>query len=55
MPNPAGQSGDPVKQMIDDANKAAELARSTNPQDRKMADALFHKNLSDRLGLTAPR
>jgi hypothetical protein len=55
MPNPAGQSGDPVKQMVEDANKAAELARSTNPQDRKMADALFHKNLSDRLGLTAPR
>lgn len=44
----------PLEQMRADANKAAELARSTDPNDQKAATALWHKNLADRLGLNVP-
>jgi hypothetical protein len=43
---------DLAKQIQEDAARAAELARSTNPEDQKAATRLWHKNLADRLGLT---
>jgi hypothetical protein len=42
---------DPVQQIRDDAARAAELARSTDPEDQKRATAMWHKNLADRLGI----
>lgn len=42
---------DPVQQIQEDAARAAELARSTDPHDQKLANQLWHKNLADRLGL----
>lgn len=45
---------DPIQQMRDDANRAAELARSADPNDQKAATALWHQNLADRLGLSVP-
>lgn len=51
LPNQAEQAGDPLTEMRADANRAAELAASTDPQDQKAATALWHKNLADRLGL----
>ena len=53
LPNQAQQT-DPLTEMREDANKAAELARSADPNDQKAATALWHKNLSDRLGLSVP-
>lgn len=40
---------DPVQQLREDAARAAQLARSTDPADQKAANALWHKNLSERL------
>lgn len=40
---------DPVQQIREDAARAAELARSSDPHDQKAARVLFDKNLSDRL------
>jgi hypothetical protein len=50
IPTP-NQQEDPVQQIRDDAARAAELARSTDPQDQKAATQLWHKNLADRLGM----
>lgn len=51
MPQQTNQP-DPAQQIRDDAARAAELARSTNPEDQKAATRLWHKNLADRLGMT---
>jgi hypothetical protein len=53
LPETSGPT-DPVEQMRVDANKAAELARSTDPADQKAATALWHKNIADRLGMQIP-
>ncbi len=53
MPQQASQV-DPIEQMVADAAKAAELARSTDPKDQQAATALWHKNLTERLGMAAP-
>lgn len=45
---------DPVEQMRQDAAEAAKLARSLDPEDQKRATALFHKNISERLGMSLP-
>ena len=50
MPQQTNQP-DPVEQIHADAARAAELARSTNPEDQKLAQRLWHKNLADRLGM----
>lgn len=50
IPQPTDQV-DPAQQIRDDAAKAAELARSTDPEDQKRATAMWHKNLADRLGI----
>lgn len=39
----------PVEQIRIDAARAAELARSTNPEDQKAATRLWNKNIADRL------
>lgn len=49
MPDQPTNQPDPVQQIKDDAARAAELARSTDPVDRKAATALWNKNLADRL------
>lgn len=51
---PGASQPDPLEQMRADANKAAELARSSDPNDQKAATALWHKNLTERLGLNMP-
>lgn len=51
IPTPS-QQVDPAEQMRADAARAAELARSLDPQDQKEANRLWHKNLSDRLGMS---
>lgn len=51
MPQQNNQA-DPVQQIQEDAARAAELARSSNPEDQKAATKLWHKNLADRLGMT---
>ena len=50
IPTPS-QQADPVQQIRDDAARAAELARSTDPGDQKAATQLWHKNLAERLGM----
>lgn len=50
MPQQTNQV-DPVQQIRDDAARAAQLARSTDPHDQKQANALWSKNLADRLGM----
>jgi hypothetical protein len=45
---------DPVEQMRMDAAEAARLARSLDPADQKRAQALFDKNLRDRLSGVLP-
>lgn len=45
---------DPVQQMVADRDRASELARSADPNDQKAATALWHKNLTERLGLNVP-
>lgn len=50
IPTPTDQV-DPAQQIRDDAARAAELARSTDPEDQKRATAMWHKNLADRLGI----
>ncbi len=50
LPNPAEQV-DPLTQMRADSNRAAELARSTDPNDQKAATALWHKTIAERLGM----
>jgi hypothetical protein len=51
VPQP-DQRSDPLQQIREDAARAAELARSSDPADQKAANALWHKNLADRLGLS---
>ena len=46
---------DPLTQMVADRDRASELARSADPNDQKAATALWHKNLTERLGLNVPR
>lgn len=53
IPTPTEQV-DPVQQIRADAAKAAELARSSDPEDQKRATAMWNKNLSDRLGMSSP-
>ncbi len=53
LPTQAEQQ-DPLTEMRADANRAAELAASSDPNDQKLATALWHKNLSQRLGLDVP-
>lgn len=53
MPQPSNQP-DPVEQMRLDAQEASRLARSLDPEDQKAAERLWHKNLSDRLGMNLP-
>ena len=48
IPTPTEQV-DPAQQIRADAARAAELARSTDPEDQKRATAMWHQNLSDRL------
>jgi len=48
VPNPTNQP-DPIQQIRDDAARAAELARSTDPYDQKQATRLWNKNLADRV------
>jgi hypothetical protein len=45
---------DPLQQMVADRDRASELARSADPEDQKKATALWHKNLTERLGLNVP-
>lgn len=45
---------DPVAQMRDDAARAAQLARSADPEDHKRSQLLFAQNIADRLGGTIP-
>lgn len=49
MPDQANNQEDPVQQIKDDAARAAELARSSDPADQKAAAALWSKNLADRV------
>ena len=49
MPQQQPNQVDPVQQIQDDAARAAELARSTDPADQKAATAMWNKNLADRL------
>ena len=51
MPQQNNQT-DPVQQIQADAARAAELARSADPNDQKAATRLWEKNLADRLGMT---
>jgi len=53
LPNQVNEP-DPVEQMRDDARRASELARSMDPEDQKKSQALFHKNIADRLGGIIP-
>lgn len=53
LPTPT-PGNDPLTQMVADRDRAAELARSADPNDQKMATALWHKNLTERLGLNVP-
>lgn len=53
LPDQPGQP-DPVTQMRMDSAQAAKWARSLDPEDQKKATAMWHKNLSDRLGLNVP-
>ena len=48
------QEMDPLQQMVADRDRASELARSADPNDQKAATALWHKNLTERLGLNVP-
>jgi hypothetical protein len=49
MPQAQANQPDPIQQIKDDAARAAELARSSDPADQKAATALWNKNLADRL------
>jgi hypothetical protein len=53
LPTQAEQR-DPLTEMRADANRAAELAASSDPNDQKLATALWHKNLAQRLGMDVP-
>ena len=53
LPTPT-PGNDPITQMVADRDRAAELARSADPNDQKAATALWHKNLTERLGLNVP-
>jgi len=53
LPTPT-PGNDPITQMVADRDRAAELARSADPEDQKKATALWHKNLTERLGLNVP-
>lgn len=52
--NVQNQELDPLQQMVADRDRASELARSADPKDQKAATALWHKNLTERLGLNVP-
>lgn len=52
MPEP---QADPEKEMVEEAAKARDLARSGKPEDQIEAQRLFHKNLSDRLAHRLPQ
>lgn len=55
LPNNVQQGQpDPLQQMVADRDRASELARSADPNDQKAATALWHKNLTERLGLNVP-
>ena len=53
LPAPNSEK-DPVQQMRVDAARAAELARSADPEDHKRSQLLFAQNIADRLGGSIP-